>query len=572
MNDCTNISSHCKQANYLWPKGRELTYLGLICLITFFSGYVTYSRVLDKIDAECKQHLMFFAGSFELTEQPVSCEQLFPGRLNAERIVSVNHTETEPKKSVAQPQEKETITIVNEGTENPTLLYRGQPMLKVGPLPEVVLFAVEWGSNDFPHREWLDWMQKYRLGYGRVYPENGHPWVPYDADKRLFPFEVVEWKDGRPIVDLSRFSSVYWQNFSRVIQECSNRGIMLQMQLYQRVFFQTRDDVATWETNYFHPRNNINDFSVPEARNGYPLWNEMVEHPVWRKIHRGWVEHILDAIGDKGNVFIDLMNEGAFKNQVSKTWIEYTLDIIEEWEKKNGIDLLVGMDFDHFYKKNDPGLEYVLSHPRMELIICEGSEGHVVKDLTAGERKPIREDLATVYRKRYQKPIISTNSPSYSIDENPDALRLYQWYSMMVKVQGVGVYAKTYPLDFENANVKQYARQSLILMEFFETLQDYISLKPDAVQISKGPGKYCMNFVSDKEFVVYLHTGEYGKSLDEGEVLVMNDLPWDSGEYSVTFLHPVNGKKECQNVVIDNGRLSVELPAFYEDLIIHILR
>lgn len=464
------------------------------------------------------------------------------------------------------------ITIVNAGTDNPTLLFGGKPVLKVGPLPEVVPFAVEWGSTAFPHQKWLDWMQKHGLGYGRVYPESGHPWVPYDADKRLIPFEIVRWEEGRPIVDLTRFNNDYWQNFARVIQECADRGIILQMQLYQRVFFQTRDDVATWETNYFHPRNNINQFPIPRGRNGYTLWNEMVEHVEWRKIHRLWVQHILDAIGDKGNVIIDLMNEGAFKNQVSKAWIECTLDMIEEWEKRTSIDLLVGMDFDHFYKKNDPGLDYVLSHPRMELIICEGSEGHVVKDLTAGERKPIKEALAVKYRTHYRKPVISTNSPGYSVHENPDALRLYQWCSMMTKVQGAGVYAKTYPIDFNEVNVKKYASESEILMEFFDSLKDYVALKPGGIRIHQGPGKYRLIMASDEEVVVYVHRGLDGKNTLADERLVLKDLPFKEGEVSLMLLHPITGKKENKILTVRTGSLSIELDEFYEEVAIHILQ
>ena len=471
----------------------------------------------------------------------------------------------------SNPSKNSKITIANVGTDNPTLLYGGKPMLKVGPLPEVVPFAVEWGSTAFPHQKWLDWMQKHRLGYGRVYPESGHPWVPYNANKRLFPFEIVRWEQGRPIVDLNRFNPHYWQNFARVIKECANRGILLQMQLYQRVFFQTRDDVATWKTNYFHPRNNVNKFPVPAGRNGYPLWNEMVEHAEWRKVHQRWVEQILDAIGDKGNVIIDLMNEGAYRNLVTKKWIEYTLDIIEDWEKNTGNDLLIGMDFDHFYKKKDPGLEHVLSHPRMELIICEGSEGHVVKDLTAGERKPIKEALAVKYRTQYRKPVVSTNSPGYSVHENPDVLRLYQWCSMMTKVQGVGVYAKTYPIDFENTNVKKYARQSRILIEFFESLVDYAALKPQAVQISCRPGKYRLTMASDKEIVAYLHTGRYGIGIVTDERLVLNALPMKDNEVFVTLLHPATGRKEYNTSTIRNGRLSIALNDFSEDLAIHII-
>jgi hypothetical protein len=482
-----------------------------------------------------------------------------------------------PIEIIAQPtsnnhlSEHKTITVAHAGTENPTLLFGGKPMLKVGPLPEVVPFAVEWGSTAFAHREWLDWMQKNRLGYGRVYPESGHPWVSYNADKRLIPFEIVRWEEERPIVDLTRFNHDYWRNFARVIQECADRGIILQMQLYQRVFFQTRDDVATWETNYFHPRNNVNQFPVPRGRNGYTLWNEMVEHSEWKKIHLLWIQHILDAIGEKGNVIIDLMNEGAYKNQVTKAWIEYTLDIIEDWERTTGNDLLVGMDFDHFYKKNDPGLEYVLSHPRMELIICEGSEGHVVRDLTAGERKRIKQALAAIYRKRYSKPVISTNSPRYSVHENPDVLRLYQWYSMMTKVQGVGVYAKTYPIDFDDTNVKKYARETQILIAFFESLKDYVALKPEAVRVTQGPGKYRLTMASDKEVVVYLYTGGYGKGIVTDEQLVLNDLPIEAGKVSVMLLHPATGRKEYKTSILYNGRLSIVLNAFYEDLAVHVL-
>jgi hypothetical protein len=56
------------------------------------------------------------------------------------------------------------LAIANKDTDNPTLLYNGRPVLKVGPLPEVAVFSTEWGSRDFPHQKWLDWMAAHRLG------------------------------------------------------------------------------------------------------------------------------------------------------------------------------------------------------------------------------------------------------------------------------------------------------------------------------------------------------------------------------------------------------------------------
>jgi len=466
---------------------------------------------------------------------------------------------------------KAQITITNKGTVNPTLLYRGEPLLKVGPLPEVAIFAMEWGSPDFPHQQWLDWMVRHQLGFGRVYPESGFSLgstlAVDSARRRLFPFKAIQDEENSPVMDLTKFDPAYWENFALVIKECANRGIILQMQLYQRCFFEKK----YWDDNYFNPSKNVNKFPVPAGPGGYGLWKAMAEKGVWQDLHRAWVEHILEGIGNNGNVIIDLMNEGAFKNELTKEWIELTLDLIEEWERKTGNDILVGMDFDHLYKKADPGLKYVLSHPRMELIICEGSEAHVVSDLVAGDRRKQNESLAIKYRRQYRKPIISTNSPGYSVDENPEVMRLYQWYSLMIKLQGVGVYAKKYPLDFSNPSVEQYARQSKILVQFFETLGDYVALDIASERIASAPGKYRLALASPKETVVYLHIDGFGKTVPAGRELVLQGLETAEGTVSITFLHPDSGRTAHMTGVIRKGRLMVQLPEFFEDIAIHIL-
>ena len=483
------------------------------------------------------------------------------------------------------------ITIAGAGTSNPTLLYRGQPMLKLGPLPEVAVFGTAWGSRDFPHAAWLDWMAAHRLGYGRVYPESGYAWDPQDLDRRLLPFAIAAREDGRPLVDLKRFDETYWANVARLIRECRDRGIILQMQIYQRCFFENRegrkgqltargtpvDTRFGWNTNYFNPRCNVNGYPLPPGpkHNGYGLWDAMASDEPWRSLHRRWVQHVLDAIGDSGNVIVDLMNEGALKNRVTKAWIETTLDIIEDWERRTGNDLLVGMDFDHFYKKQDPALDYVLAHPRMELIISEGSEGHVVQDLTAGTRKPPEVELAADYRRRYRKPVISTNSPTYGPEEDPGILRLYQWYSMMVKVQGVGVYAKTYPLDFNSDSVRRYARESKILADFFASFDDYTALDLASGRIASAPGKYRLVLASPKEVVVYLHLGppdndERDDDERGGRSLILKSLALPDGYVTVGILHPADGRSTVIRGEVRRGCLVVELPRFAEDLVVHI--
>ncbi len=465
------------------------------------------------------------------------------------------------------------ITIVNPNTANATLMYQGKPLFKIGPLPEVVPFAVAWGSKDFDHAGWLAWMEEHRLGYGRVYPENAYPWTEYHADKRLFPFKTVRWENGKPIVDLTQFNGAYWDNFARVIKECADRGIILQMQLYQRVFFGSKPGLQLWESNYFNPENNVNGYPVPKGRGGYAIWKLMGEDTVWRGIHHQWVRHILDGIGSNGNVIIDLMNEGAFKNQLTEAWIESTIDLIDAWERETGNNILVGMDFDHLFKLKDPGLEQILAHPRLDVLICEGSEAHVVKELVAGDRKKLDVELALDYRRKYKKPMISTNSPGYSVHENTSDMRLYQWYALMVKVQGVGVYAKTYPLDFKDDQVSQYASESKILMAFFDTLRDYAALAPMPEKIESAPGRHQGLLVSNQELVLYLHHGLDADGLGRatGET-VIQALPWPSGKVSLRFVDPRTGEAKTGSGRIRDGRLRIALPVFEEDLAIHVLR
>lgn len=461
------------------------------------------------------------------------------------------------------------LDVLNRGTANPTLLYRGEPMLKVGPIPEVAVFAVEWGSSYLRQDRWLDWMEEHRLGYGRVYPELGYPWVPPDAEGRLFPFEVARWENGRPLVDLTRPNPEYWENFARIIEESARRGIVLQMQLYQRVFFAPRQDTARWQDGYLNPANNVNGVPVPRGDGGYGLLQAMPTDPFWGEFHRQWVNHILEAIGDNGNVTIDLMNEGG-SHSVNLEWIEMTLDQIERWERRNGIDLLVGMDVDHMVKRDDPLLEFVLSDPRFEVIIVEGSESHVVPTLVAGDRVPKNVDLAVEYRRRYHKPVISTNGPGYTVTEDPESHHLYQWYAMMTKVQGAGTYAKEYPIDFSDPNVERYATWSELLMRFFEGLEDYAALELASEKIGTAPGRYRLALASPGEAVVYLHAAEPAESIRAGQRLILSDLQMADGAVSVRLFEPKTGATTESPGEVRGGRLIVTLPEIRGDLALHV--
>lgn len=500
------------------------------------------------------------------------------------------------------------VTIANQATANPTLLYEGKPMFKIGPLPEEAAFALAIGSKEFDHERWLDWMEANSLGLGRVYPDSaylrladepGFTMIPRRADQRLYPFEVVSWEKNGPIVDLTRFNPEYWKNTARVIEAAAERDVVLQMQLYQRVYFHNENEENGWQTNYFHPANNVNDYPAPlevddwkeavrafwkritgdqePAYDGYGVYQAMAEDTVWRDVHRQWVEHILEAIGDNGNVIIDLMNEGAFDKSITDEWIEYTLDIIERWEQKTGNDLLVGMDFDHLYKgfieTGDRGpLEYVLSHPRMEIIISEGSESHVVPTLVAGDqREPAYEALALQYRERYRKPVVSINSPSYGPHDDPEALHLYQWYSLLAKVQAASAYAKDYKADLARPPLTTYAKRARVLMGFFETLENYATLRPAPQSALAAPGKHRLAMTSPTEAAVYLHAGIDANPVRYGARMTLQVPALPDAAVIINAVDPHSGRTSSWRATVREGMLQTELPAFDQDLALHIL-
>jgi len=481
------------------------------------------------------------------------------------------------------------IQIANKDTDNPTLLYKGTPMLKFGPLPETAIFAYDWSESSFT-KNWLDWMQKNSLSYGRIYAESGYRLGGLEdndfnaKDKsRVYPFKVVRWENDLPLVDITEFNPKYWENFEKVIRECAKRGIILQLQLYQRFYFQEprkkiQDDGSEetmnhrWLVNYFNPENNVNHFEIPEGNGGYGIFQAMTKNTIWKEIHHKWVRQILDAIGHNGNVIIDLMNEGSFTgSQLSVDWVEQTLDIIESWEKENDTDILTGFDFDHLIKKNDPNLDYILGNPRLEVIIGEGSEGHIVPELVAGNRSPKDRSLALEFRQKYNKPVISTNSPVFSITENIQKVHLYQWYGMMIKVQGIGVYAKEFPLDFNSPESLEYSARAKILNSFFSGIQDYSALDISSGIIEQSPCYYQLSLASGKEIIVYLHTGEMGKTVSEGEILKLSNIAFpEKSKIKIKIFHPGSGASVSKKSNLKDNSVEIVLPEFTNDIVVHL--
>jgi len=471
-----------------------------------------------------------------------------------------------------KPSQNEGLWIKHQGTPDAIFYYKDKPLFMTGPIPEIEAFAYEWGSKTFQHDKWFKWMKTYGLSYGRVYPESGAFDDTLMGEDRIYPFHVVRRENGRPVFDLTKFNDSYWANMARVISECARRDIVLHLQIYQRCYFAGN----VWKDCFFNPQNNVNNFDLGNYKRkgritGYDYWQKSLEDPALWKLHAEYVTRILDAIGHNKNVLLDLMNEpGEWEKKrnlttfgVPKMWVDRTLDVIEQWEKDKDITLIKGL---YIQFKGCEFSHFAHSHPRLDYLIAHGEE--IFERYNADCIK---------YRKQYKKPMISAHNggripPEQKIwlsGEDYPRKRACQWLCLMQKVQGLGVYAK-YPLklDLNHPNIQTYAKQSKILHDFVKGIKDYEALRDARPKIAQAPGVYKYALESDKEVLVYLHNKKYKTTIPAGEKLSLKNLKIPDGKMSVLILHPESGKSSRRAMVVKDGSMSLELPQFYEDVVV----
>ena len=462
----------------------------------------------------------------------------------------------------------EDITIRGGNTDNPTLLYKQKPMLKTGPISEDRVFMYAIGSDFFDHKAWFDYMAKSGFGFARVYA--AHTWHEdqrLKSTKPLHPFEIIRYtKAGDPVVDLLKADKDYWANFSRVLDEAQKRDIVVCIQLYQRWYW---GNSAARKRLFFRADYNVNGIDEIDSRKVWKNTSDAYPDGKLWLVHQNFVNEVLNAIGDHKNVMIDLMNEGAMAEGMTKEWINHTLEIIEAWEAENGRDILVGMDIDHFLMKKDTdNLHWLLSHPGIEIIV--------------GEDKWIyfSTDEMISMRAKYKKPMIWVNEKAvgymdtFSLCDYPNRRLHYLWMGMMTKIQALGLYEKENHTQADllaKPQAGELGKYNLTLMRFFANdIKDYALLRNKNDIIKKTPPvtrKVALS--SALETIVYLHKG-FEQRQEAGAGLELGSLSLPDGPVSVRFVHPNTGEGSTQRAAVKNASLTLTLPEFYENLAVVI--
>ena len=150
--------------------------------------------------------------------------------------------------------------------------------------------------------------------------------------------------DGLSKYDLTKFNSWYFDRSREFARLCEQHGLVFYHNLYNT--HNLLESQAHWVDFPWRPTNCINDIGLPDfppldANNAIHLADQFynADHPVRRALHRAYIRHNLDQIGDSPNVIFSL----AFQFSGPLGFQQFFLDTVAEWEAETGHHLKVAL-------------------------------------------------------------------------------------------------------------------------------------------------------------------------------------------------------------------------------------
>ena len=199
----------------------------------------------------------------------------------------------------------------------------------------------------------LTWLAERMVEEGTPFFNGGHGlWYERRRDAHTLdaqpdadvwaPFYEMPWArsgkgrawDGLSKFDLTRFNPWYFERTREFAVACEERGLVYYHNLYNT--HNLLETAAHWVDFPWRPANNVNDTGLPEpppleARNTVHVANQFYDATNARRraLHRAFILHTLDALGDRPNVVFTL----GFQFAGPLAFQQFFLDTVAEWER-----------------------------------------------------------------------------------------------------------------------------------------------------------------------------------------------------------------------------------------------
>jgi hypothetical protein len=164
------------------------------------------------------------------------------------------------------------------------------------------------------------------------------------ADHRdLWPFEIVERTDD-PLIDvydLDRWNDEYWTRFEAFLRETAIRGMIVEIELWERHdYYRTRDQ-AGWLRHPYNPDNNVN-YSATESglptgefppQEGHPFFASVPsldDNALLLRYQQAFIDKILSHSLEYEHVLYNMNNETREHHAWGQYWGSYIRDRASE--------------------------------------------------------------------------------------------------------------------------------------------------------------------------------------------------------------------------------------------------
>ncbi|NLV41030.1 MAG: hypothetical protein GXY15_07355 [Candidatus Hydrogenedentes bacterium] len=191
------------------------------------------------------------------------------------------------------------------------------------------------------------------------------------SDRKDKGFEVYPFKQGKDgKYDLGKWNREYWDRFERMLRETEKRGVIVQIEVWDRFDYTDTGGADRWQIHPYNPKNNVN-YSYEESgfAERYPDHPGANRQPFFfttpnqrnntavLKYQQRFVEKMLEHTLRRGNVLYCMDNETSGEEEWGRYWAEFikaraakkgrTVFVTEMWDNWKLTDDVHRRTFDH---------------------------------------------------------------------------------------------------------------------------------------------------------------------------------------------------------------------------------
>ena len=416
--------------------------------------------------------------------------------------------------------------------------YGGKPSLLLGGTDDDNLF--QWPDEEL--RAQLDLLVSVGGNYVRNTMSDRR-----DQGWEVFPYDF----NPEARYDLRKWNAEYWRRFERFLGWTAERGIIVQIEVWDRFDYTDNRDANHWQIHPLNPRNNAN-YSYEES--GYA--ERYPEHPGKNQLpffystpkqrnnevilghQQRFVDKMLSYSLRYGHVLYCIDNETKADPEWGQYWAEY----IKAKAAEAGAEIYVTEMWDAWDLKSDEHRR-TMDHPELYDFVDVSQNNHNKSDEHWNNFLYVREYLAAKPRPINTVKTYGADNNKFGHDDNDAVERFFRHIL-------AGAASARFHRPPSGLGLNSKAQAALRSARALEALLPAWEIEPDPEVLDQREGAKVYGAAGAPGYVVYFPDG--------GNLTV--DI--EPGEYQLTWIDIATGESAAQPTPLQlpNGNHELSAP------------